>query len=197
VAVTAPARRAVATVAVGLLVLSGVAASCGDDESSSTSTTIESKGAGSSGSGSSSDSSSSGSSSSDSSTSDSEFAEEIQARGEPTMSKVDGPVTELQIIDDVVGTGKAATADSTVSVQYSGVLAADGSEFDSSWSRGQPVEFPLSGVIQGWSEGLIGMKEGGRRTLIIPAEMAYGSQGRPGIPADSALVFTVDLEQVS
>ena len=113
------------------------------------------------------------------------------------MSKVDGPVTELQIIDDVVGTGKAATADSTVSVQYSGVLAADGSEFDSSWSRGQPVEFPLSGVIQGWSEGLIGMKEGGRRTLIIPAEMAHGSQGRPGIPADSALVFTVDLEQVS
>ena len=70
--------------------------------------------------------------------------------------------------------------------------------FDESWSSGQPVTFPLDRVIPGWSQGLVGMKEGGRRTLVIPAELAYGANPPPGsdIPADAALVFTVDLVKV-
>ena len=86
----------------------------------------------------------------------------------------------------------------TVPGNYVGVQAADGVEFDSSWSRGSPTQFPLNGVIQGWSEGLVGMKEGGRRTLVIPADMAYGSNPPPGsgIAPGATLVFTVDLVSV-
>ncbi|MHB1139088.1 MAG: FKBP-type peptidyl-prolyl cis-trans isomerase [Microthrixaceae bacterium] len=93
----------------------------------------------------------------------------------------------------MVGTGAEVGPDATVTVQYSGVAASTGEEFDSSWSRGEAATFPLNGVIQGWSEGLVGMKEGGRRTLVIPPELGYGNGGPA--PGDS-LVFTVDVESV-
>ncbi|MCB9402045.1 MAG: FKBP-type peptidyl-prolyl cis-trans isomerase [Microthrixaceae bacterium] len=183
--------------AAGAVALGGLAVACGDSESATTSTTIVSKGAaGTSGSG-----SSSGAGSSDTSApagANSEFAAEIEARGAPTLAAVSGPVAELKVTDDVAGTGTAAEAGSTVTVQYVGAVADTGKVFDESWSSGQPVTFPLDRVIPGWSQGLVGMKEGGRRTLVIPAELAYGANPPPGsdIPADAALVFTVDLVKV-
>ncbi len=111
-------------------------------------------------------------------------------------------VTELQITDTTVGDGAEATAGQQVSVHYTGWLyddsAADkrGDKFDSSLDRGRPFDFPLGGgrVIQGWDQGVAGMKVGGKRTLVIPPEMGYGSRGAGGvIPPNAALVFDVEL----
>ena len=99
--------------------------------------------------------------------------------------------------DVVTGTGKAITATGTGTFNYTGVLFSDGTTFDSSWDRGQPITFPLNRVIPGWQQGLTGMQEGGRRLLIIPPSLAYGSQALPGIPPNSTLVFVVDLEKVN
>lgn len=124
---------------------------------------------------------------------------EGSAGEEPTV-ELDGcgdPPEELVTEDLVEGDGAAAEASSTVSVDYLGVLWPDGKEFDSSWSRGDPATFELGQVIPGWSEGLVGLKEGGRRLLVIPPDLAYGSQGAGSdIPPDSTLVFVVDLVEV-
>ena len=118
---------------------------------------------------------------------------EVEAGGKPTVTVPAAPATELQQTDDVVGTGAEATAGSTVTVHYVGVGQQTGKEFDASWG-GQPATFPLSGVIEGWSKGLVGMKVGGRRTLVIPGDLAYGPQGYPpDIQPNETLVFTVDL----
>ncbi len=108
-------------------------------------------------------------------------------------------------IDNVVGTGKEATAGSTVSVHYTGwlykpmLVKQRGKKFDSSVDRKEPFEFPLGAgkVIKGWDQGVVGMKVGGKRTLIIPSEMAYGKRGAGGmIPADADLIFDVELLDV-
>lgn len=121
----------------------------------------------------------------------------IEERGEPTLSATD-PATELVITDDVEGTGAEVQAGDTITAHYTGVSASTGEVFDSSWTRGEPATFPLDQVIDGWSEGLVGMKEGGRRTLVIPGAMAYGPNPPPGsgIAPDETLVFTVDLVSV-
>jgi peptidylprolyl isomerase len=110
----------------------------------------------------------------------------------------------VQCMDLVVGKGKAATPTSTVSVQYTGVLYKNGAKFDSSWSRGgKPVSFPLTGVVPGFTQGIGGagkvapMREGGRRIMIIPAALGYGSRANGPIPANSPLVFVVDLTKVT
>src|SRR5262249_9764922 len=110
----------------------------------------------------------------------------------------------LTCADLVVGTGAKATPASTVSVQYAGVLYANGKQFDSSWARGgTPASFPLTGVIPGFKQGIGGagkvepMRVGGRRVLIMPASLAYGAEAQSGIPANSSLVFVVDLTKVS
>jgi len=106
-------------------------------------------------------------------------------------------VDELQIIDLDEGDGAEVTPGATVTVHYTGALANSGVIFESSKDGGEPVTFPLDGVIQGWGEGIPGMKVGGTRRLIIPAEMAYGGQSpSPNIPANSALVFDVELINV-
>jgi peptidylprolyl isomerase len=104
-------------------------------------------------------------------------------------------VTELVIEDVVVGDGDEVQPGATVTVHYAGVLL-DGTEFDSSFSRGQTATFPLDQVIAGWTEGIPGMKVGGRRLLVIPSDLAYGAAGRPGIPPDAPLVFVVDLVDI-
>lgn len=101
----------------------------------------------------------------------------------------------LQIIMVTEGKGKAPTLKDTVKAHYKGTLTS-GSTFDSSYDRGQPAEFPLAGVIKGWQEGLQLMKVGGKAKLFIPPELGYGPSARPGIPANSVLVFEVELLDV-
>ena len=100
----------------------------------------------------------------------------------------------LQYRDDVVGTGQEAKAGDHVSVHYTGTLT-DGKKFDSSVDRGKPFEFPLGAgrVIRGWDEGVAGMKVGGKRRLVIPAELGYGARPMGPIPPNSTLVFDVEL----
>jgi len=100
----------------------------------------------------------------------------------------------LKYQDLVVGTGEEATIGRTVSVHYTGWLT-DGTKIDSSVDRGQPIEFPLGtpGIIRGWNEGLTGMKVGGKRHLVIPANLGYGAAGKGPVPPDATLVFDVEL----
>ncbi|MFL6542302.1 MAG: FKBP-type peptidyl-prolyl cis-trans isomerase, partial [Chthoniobacterales bacterium] len=80
----------------------------------------------------------------------------------------------------------------TVTVNYRGTFT-DGTEFDSSYKRGEPISFPLSGVIAGWTEGVQLMKVGSKYQFVVPSNLAYGPNGRPGIPPNSTLVFEVEL----
>jgi peptidylprolyl isomerase len=128
---------------------------------------------------------------------------EASLTSRPKVPKGNGqPPTALVAQDLIVGHGRKAAAGDQVSVQYVGVLFENGKEFDASWNGnrpGQPFQFVLGGkqVIPGWDEGVPGMKVGGRRKLIIPAELAYGAQGYPpDIPPDAALIFDIDLKKV-
>ncbi|MBI5948951.1 MAG: FKBP-type peptidyl-prolyl cis-trans isomerase [Chloroflexi bacterium] len=103
----------------------------------------------------------------------------------------------LKYTDEVVGTGASPRADQVVTVHYRGTLAATGAQFDSSYDRGQPATFAMSGVIKGFAEGLSTMKVGGKRTILIPAALAYGATARPSIPANSDLVFELELIAVA
>jgi peptidylprolyl isomerase len=109
------------------------------------------------------------------------------------------PPSKLVVKDLIKGTGPAATANSTVNVQYVGELYKGGKQFDASWNdgSGQPVSLPLTGVIKGWQQGIPGMKVGGRRELIIPPSLGYGATSQAKIPANSTLVFVIDLHGVS
>jgi len=93
------------------------------------------------------------------------------------------------------GTGKSPKATDVVEVNYEGKLL-DGTVFDSSYERGEPIEFPLNQVIAGWTEGLQLMKEGGKYEFYIPADIAYGEAGNAGIEPNSTLIFTVELLKV-
>jgi len=120
---------------------------------------------------------------------------------EPTITVPPGaPPTQLESKDLIVGTGPAAKAGDTVSVQYVGVAYSSGKVFDASWSRGQPFQFTLGQgqVIPGWDQGVVGMQVGGRRELIIPPNLAYGSQSPgSGIAANDTLIFIVDLVKIN
>ncbi len=94
------------------------------------------------------------------------------------------------------GKGKSPKASDTVKVHYVGTLI-DGTKFDSSIDRGQPAEFPLGGVIRGWTEGLQLMKTGGKTRFFVPSDLAYGEQGRPSIPPNSTLIFEVELLEIT
>lgn len=118
----------------------------------------------------------------------------------PVIAKPTGePPTELVTTDLVVGTGPAAKAGDTVTVQYVGVSHSTGEEFDASWERDEPFSFPLGAgqVIPGWDQGVAGMKVGGRRELIIPPDLGYGPQGSPpAIAPNETLIFVVDLVEI-
>ena len=119
----------------------------------------------------------------------------------PVIGKPTGDApTELVKEDIVTGKGKTAKKGSDISVQYVGVSYSTGEEFDASWDRGEPFQFGLGSgmVIPGWDQGIVGMKEGGRRRLTIPPDLAYGPAGAPpAIGPDETLIFVVDLLKVS
>ena len=105
-----------------------------------------------------------------------------------------GPApTDLVVKDIIEGEGKEADPGGTVEVHYVGVEFETGEEFDSSWSRGESISFPLRGLIQGWQDGIPGMKVGGRRQLTIPPELAYGAAGGGHPLSGKTLVFVIDL----
>ncbi|MAT06801.1 MAG: peptidylprolyl isomerase [Acidimicrobiaceae bacterium] len=109
------------------------------------------------------------------------------------------PPSDLVISDDVEGSGDEAAAGQQVTVHYVGVSWSTGEEFDASWNRMEPFRFPLGQgyVIQGWDQGVQGMKVGGRRTLHIPPDLGYGPQGAGGVIApNETLIFVVDLLEV-
>lgn len=122
----------------------------------------------------------------------------LTAAGLPDTSNLTTTASGLQYKDVTVGSGTEAKEGDTVSVHYTGWLT-DGTKFDSSVDRGQPFSFPLGAgsVIPGWDEGVAGMKEGGKRILVIPSNLGYGTSGAPGvIPPNATLIFEVELLDV-
>jgi peptidylprolyl isomerase len=115
---------------------------------------------------------------------------------ELTKPEIDFPTapapTDLTIRDITVGEGAEARPGARVQVHYVGVDFDSGEQFDASWDRGAPIEFPLSGLIQGWQDGIPGMRVGGRRELTIPPRLAYGENGRHPL-AGKTLIFVIDL----
>ena len=101
--------------------------------------------------------------------------------------------TELGISDLAEGTGAAVMAGDTLTVNYCGIGLQSRQMFDSSWTRGEPISFPLDGLIQGWIQGLPGMKVGGQRLLVIPGDLGYGPQGHGTILPNETLVFVLQL----
>jgi peptidylprolyl isomerase len=122
---------------------------------------------------------------------------------EPTKPRVQvpkGPLPKRLVITDLrKGTGRVARSGDTVTVQYVGVSALNGRQFDASWDRGEPFTFQLGAgnVIQGWDRGVAGMRVGGRRRLVIPSNLAYGPQGSGPIGPNETLVFVIDLLKVT
>lgn len=116
----------------------------------------------------------------------------------PEIEFYDGDApAELVSIDIEIGTGDEAKPGDKVDVHYLGVDFESGDEFDSSWSRGQSVNFPLRSLIAGWQEGIPGMKVGGRRQLVVPPALAYGAAGSGHQLSGRTLIFVIDLLGVS
>jgi peptidylprolyl isomerase len=117
----------------------------------------------------------------------------------PKIVKPEGdPPADLVVKDIVKGKGPKAKAGDTLTMQYVGVSWSTGEQFDASWDRGQPFPFQLGAqmVIPGWDQGMVGMRKGGRRLLIIPPDLGYGPQGSGPIGPNETLVFAVDLEKI-
>jgi peptidylprolyl isomerase len=119
----------------------------------------------------------------------------------PDIDMVPGPPPDDLVVTDLtVGDGEEAERGQTVTVHYVGVSHDSGEEFDASWNRGEPFRFQLGGgrVIAGWDQGVVGMRVGGRRQLVIPPNLAYGDGGAGGVIKPGAtLVFVVDLLAVN
>ncbi len=130
-----------------------------------------------------------------------QVASTLQSSSDETLKKtikdsmnMSGIIDKMIVNDVVVGTGSEVKKGDSVSVHYAGTLQT-GEEFDNSKKRGEPFSFTVGEgrVIKGWDEGLIGMKVGGQRILVIPADMAYGANAVGPIPANSTLIFSIEL----
>lgn len=127
-----------------------------------------------------------------------EISTNLEAK--PEIGKPTGePPAELVKEDIVVGKGRRVKEGDTVTVHYVGVNFSTGDQFDASWDRGEPTQFPLQkgSLIEGWVQGMKGMRVGGRRKLVIPPDLGYGPQGQPpAIPPNETLVFVIDLKKI-
>jgi len=117
----------------------------------------------------------------------------LEANGKKEGVKVLPSGLQYKILKE--GTGKSPTAEDKVKINYQGTLI-DGTEFDSSYKTGKPVEYPVKNFIKGWTEALQLMKEGGKWQLFIPPDLAYGERGNRGIPGNSTLIFEVELLEI-
>ena len=121
----------------------------------------------------------------------------VPKRTKPKVEAPKGPPPKKLVVKNLItGTGRVAETGDFVTVQYVGVDYKTGKQFDASWDRGQPFPFQLGAgqVIPGWDKGVVGMRVGGRRELIIPPNLAYGPQGQPpAIKPNSTLIFVIDL----
>ncbi|AZZ48468.1 peptidylprolyl isomerase [Rathayibacter rathayi] len=112
----------------------------------------------------------------------------------PELDAPEGPAPDTLVVEDIViGDGAEAQPGSTVEVHYLGVEYDTGEEFDSSWSRNQSINFPLSNLIRAWQQGIPGMKVGGRRKLVCPPALAYGPAGGGHPLSGKTLIFVIDL----
>ena len=112
----------------------------------------------------------------------------------PEIEFHDGDAPDVLVTKDIeVGTGAEAAPGATVDVHYVGVDYETGEEFDSSWNRGQSINFPLGSLIAGWQEGIPGMRAGGRRELVVPPHLAYGPAGGGHHLSGRTLIFVIDL----
>ncbi len=125
------------------------------------------------------------------------MSQDVSGRSRPEIDFPEGEVpTDLLMVDEIEGEGAVAQPGMTVRAHYVGVAWSTGEEFDASWNRGQPLDFRLGTgqVIAGWDQGITGMKVGGRRKLVIPPHLGYGSRGAgSAIRPDETLIFVVDL----
>ncbi len=117
----------------------------------------------------------------------------VDPRPIPTVTSNSGAITTLEKIDVKVGDGEEVQPGDCVAALYYGTLASNGEKFDGNYESGKPIEFSLTGVIQGWTDGIPGMKVGGVRRLLIPAAQAYGERDNGSIPANSDLIFEVEI----
>jgi FKBP-type peptidyl-prolyl cis-trans isomerase FkpA len=115
-----------------------------------------------------------------------------KAAAEPGATRTDSGIVYREL---KAGTGASPQATDTVKVHYRGTLV-NGTEFDSSYKRNEPAQFPLRGVIRCWTEGVQKMKTGGKSMLVCPADTAYGDNGRPSIPGGSTLIFEIELLEI-
>jgi peptidylprolyl isomerase len=172
-------------IAAGMAALSLVAAGCGDEKTVDTSGNNESA----------EEAPAADESAADPTATTGEPSAELKSKPKITVPKGDPP-TKLVTKDIIVGKGAPVKAGDNIAVNYVGVAYSNGKEFDNSYDRGQPFQLQLGGgqVIPGWDQGIVGMKVGGRRELVIPAELAYGAQGSPPtIKPNETLIFNVDL----
>lgn len=117
----------------------------------------------------------------------------LEANKKKDGVKVSKSGLQYKIVQE--GKGDSPKKEDSVMAHYKGTFM-DGKEFDSSYKRGEPAEFPVTGVIPGWTEALLEMKVGEKRQLVIPSELAYGEMGRPGIPPSSVLLFDIELVSI-
>jgi peptidylprolyl isomerase len=118
----------------------------------------------------------------------------------PVIEKPSGSPPRKLVREDIVkGKGRGAESGDRITVHYVGVSFSTGDEFDASWDTGRPFTFTLGAgeVIPGWDRGIVGMRKGGRRTLTIPPELAYGAEGSGPIAPNETLVFVVDLVKIA
>jgi peptidylprolyl isomerase len=128
-----------------------------------------------------------------------EFSDTLPPGAPPVPIVAGPPPTALQTTDLVEGTGEVVPAGATITVDYIGASCSTGTIFDASYGTGQPATFPLDGVIDGWTQGIPGMKVGGQRLLVIPPDQAYGDTGAPGggIAPGETLWFVVEVKDIA